>query len=82
MATNRVTSKIGSGLFMAQSRTHQYFVAGSKGEGWTVNAVERNGDGIPQSAKTQTIAVTQPFFKAEQAIIDHWNQTPAGSLQG
>ena len=80
----RCTSRIGQGLYMANSRTYQYLMAGSKGEGWTVHANPRNGDGIPQSKETETIAVDTSFFNAEQAIINHWAGTPtsSGSLAG
>ena len=70
--TRRVTSRIGRGLYMVNSRTHQYLMAGSRREGWTVNALERNSDGIPQSASAETIAAGLSMFNAEQQIINHW----------
>ncbi len=71
MANTRVTSRIGRGIYMAKSASHQYYVAGNRRDGWTVNTNEHT-NGLPKSETRTQLATGVSFFNAEQAIINHW----------
>ena len=68
--TTTSLSRIGSGLYMAQTSKRQYLVGGTR-NAWTVIATNLNEDGSPDASTTTEIAKDVSLTTAEQAISNH-----------
>ena len=70
MTNRRVLSKIARGIYFTKTASHQYFAAGSRREGWTVEAFSLRANGSPDSSSGRILADAVTLWAAEQAIIN------------